>query len=213
MIGAQTKLDAQAGRHLLQEEVYQYSDSWPAGLRGYLAALDDTADWPRVAAELEEFVPERLKDTPSVMNKPDYMVGLEWARRDLDAAIDWQPDNAPTFLLVGNHESAVNWLERNMDTGMATEEMAVQYGSSYARSLVGPDANIERLIGVLETESQRAALVQAFIGPFKESGTGRSVLRSSTDVLRPLVEDANLAVEDRERLLEIMEKTPFAGLH
>ena len=63
------------------EEIFQGGDGWPAGLRGYLTALDDNVDWPRIAEELEAVVPESLKNSPAFPTKPDYMVGLEWARR------------------------------------------------------------------------------------------------------------------------------------
>ena len=105
-------------------------------------------------------------------------------------------------------DRVAKWFEDNLDSGPEIEELAVRYTGGLANRK--PDELVlERLVQIPRDEGHRAKIIADFVGPSKRDG--QLVLRNPPKLLRRMIEVAQLSEGERERLLTVVETTPFQG--
>lgn len=208
---------------LLQQEPWSESFHFQTAVDGYLAGLPRRADWRQVRADLNDLVTERARSqtAPDDEGKHeraeragvDQAVASEWARRDLNAAMDWYLHEAgdensrsgeqrALIVLqaasVENRYRAADWLQAALWSGEADEQLVVKHATQLAYT--SPDATVERLAAMPEDEANRSAIVAAFATP--QEHNGRRYLRFPPEDLARLIDAARLSEAERERWRE-----------
>ena len=106
---AVTKGDNRAGFELLREDPWR-GMHFTSGIRGYTAGLGRRTDWRQVSTDLLGLVTERFdalavadvegKQELAERASVNQVVAHAWARRDLDAAIEWYSSTIPQESMV-----------------------------------------------------------------------------------------------------------------
>ena len=222
-----TKGDNRAGFELLREDPWR-GMHFTSGIRGYTAGLGRRTDWRQVSTDLLGLVTERIDamTLPDVEGKQEQaerasvnqVVAHAWARRDLDAAIEWYTSTISQESMVESRiltllyslpaeerPRAARWLESNVASA-PNDELVVKYAARFARQ--PSDDVVERLIRIPAQERDQVRILSAFATPV-EQRNGQSYLRHSPEYLHRLIGAAQLSEGERERWIEVVENTPY----
>ena len=110
--------------------------------------------------------------------------------------------------LFGDPDIEIDAAAQPADAGPG--DLALAMDEKYAGGLAykSPDAFVaERLVRLPREERHRVKIISDFIGPSKRSG--RLVLRNPPELLRRMIEVAELSPNERERLLVVVDETPY----
>jgi len=233
MAGA-TRSSELEGLALLREDPWSSGRHFPAGMRGFADGMASGTDWRALRAEmmglLEDRKRSRTGDAAAIEKTAQYeqhyldrTLAIRWARDDLAAAVDWYvnelvPDeqsksNLQRAVTLLHHVPAterqrvVDWFEQRRSDEQWDDSLVMQYTMRLAGHT--PDAEIHRLAAMPDDESQRAAIVSAFVAPAKKDG--QLVLRHEPGVLLRLMDEANLSEWSKAGFVAVMTSTGWSA--
>lgn len=206
---ATTKANPEQGWSLLSQEGLPNLHEL---MSAYTQGLGKDTDWLGLQQRLSDLAVERgakpSYSEPSVSES----IAQGWARWDLDAAMAWHLENENSdgslswhdFIeILTNQEPgrAVAWLEKNISSGLVSDETLTIYASSLSDDKA--TENLERVIAMSKNEATREKIVSDFVNPRIEYGD--DLLWFHPNTLYALIDVANLPTETSVRLRKTVE--------
>ncbi|MEJ6727811.1 MAG: hypothetical protein QNK83_01425 [Akkermansiaceae bacterium] len=214
------QFDREAAKKLFHLEPWK-SKHRSSGLRAFIEGASPQTQWPSLIEELKGMESQvGASEEPRLSKGLEYAVASEWAKHDVNEAMTWYVDESNRDLgssLDANHALSilrtlpgderyriVDWLGDQRESDDAVDQVIVTYGKSLSRLPVDPE--IVSLVGLLQDENDRYAIVQKFVQKFVQvtKSFGGAKRRGLVEGLDQLVAGAALSDERAEGLRSVI---------